>query len=350
MRSWILYSAVFALLTGLCCNSPFSATVEVQYPAVLREQPGPASRELLSLAPGTPLAETGRVSSFVTPFELDSQLFIAPWIEVRTRNGETGWLLAGQALPVDQAPTDWFLRLEMLCFWGPALTQRRDAWLERQNEVRDDDAFAAGYREAVALRDTLMLHLARRAEPNEADFDIDYSWVGEALPGFVYQRVAGNTQPHAFADYRVWMHHALATNGEHDDTFIRVCLQAFPADSIESFFPAWTIQTGDNTGSSQLGLGRHLHVLRAVDAALTAGDLFAPELNALKNRVLADILDQDNTYWQPADKILAELTAIESADLRCLDERDRLALDARRKMFEAVEENGIRVNLRAGEQ
>jgi hypothetical protein len=50
-------------------------------------------------------------------------------------------------------------------------------------------------------------------------------------------------------------------------------------------------------------------------------------------------------YWQPRDKILTELDQIFAAELSCLSDRDRLALEARRAMFEAGE---VQVDLRSG--
>lgn len=81
--------------------------------------------------------------------------------------------------------------------------------------------------------------------------------------------------------------------------------------------------------------------------ALLAGDLFRPELLDLKDRVLEDISDKNSTYWQPQDKILAQRKILKS-DFKCLDDRDRIALQARQKMFEAYADNAIVLNLRSG--
>lgn len=316
----------------------------------LRDAPGEKTAELRLLRTGERLRPTGRVSDFVTPLRLGDTLLQAPWVQVQLANHQTGWVFAAALQPVEGDAAQWFLQQQMTCFFGPGLTGRRNRWVaQRQAPAATEIDFARDYREAVALRDTLMRRLAARAEPNEAGFEPDFFWLAEALPGFVFQMVAEGTQPYAFADYRAWQQISLATSGLQDDRFVDACLLAFAADSIESFFPAWVMQTWDYGGSSQLGTGRHLTMLQTLDAALEAGRLFEAELLTLKDELLDDILDKNTTFWQPLEKAVAELEEILAADLRCLSERDKLALTERRKTFDDPAANGLRFNLRAGE-
>ena len=168
------------------------------------------------------------------------------------------------------------------------------------------------------------------------------------MPCFVFQWVSDGTQPYLFADYLYWLPIASKTNGLQDDAFIQTCLVAFPADSIESFFPAWKFQLSDSEAASQLGMGVHLKMLRQIESALNTGPLFQPELMTLKEAVLDDILNHKSVYWQSKGLILKELNQILAANLTILDERDRTALQARRTMFENPEASGVMVNLRGG--
>jgi hypothetical protein len=141
---------------------------------------------------------------------------------------------------------------------------------------------------------------------------------------------------------------AARTGGSQDDAFAQVCLQAYPTDSIESALPVWVFPVSAETGYSNLGQGNHLKILQAIDRALQTGDLFAPELGALKESVMEDISSQNSAFWQPQEKILTELNQIMKANLTCISGRDKATLEARRKMFESPGENGIVLNLRSG--
>jgi hypothetical protein len=190
--------------------------------------------------------------------------------------------------------------------------------------------------------------LSRRSDPNDADFQPDFSWLAEVLSGFIFQKVAEGTQPYLFADYLFWQQKALKTSGLQDDLFIQTCLAAFPTDSIESFYPAWTFQLSDYEAASQLGTGVHLKMLQQIEKAMQAGPLFQPELMAFKEAALEDILGKNSVFWQPKELILKELNQIFNTQLSCLNDRDLMALQARLTMFENPEATGVRVNLRGG--
>lgn len=340
-------------LTLACRDEPKSPRIDllVRFDQTsLREAPGEKTAELRALPAGERLRPTGPVSNFVTPLRLGDTLLQAPWVQVETAEKQTGWVFAAALRPTEGDTASWYLQQQMSCFFGPGLTSRRNQWYEQRQAGSDTEAgFARDYREAMALRDTLMRRLAARAEPNEAGFQPDFYWLNQALPDFIFQLVAEGTQPFLFANYKAWQDKALKTNGEQDDRFVAACLIAFAADSVESFYPAWMLQTWDYGGSSQLGAGQHIKMLRAIDAALATGDLLKPELLAFKDEVLNDILDKDASFWQPAEKAAEELDQILTGKLHCLTGRDQLALTERRKAFDDPAANGLHTNLRAGE-
>jgi hypothetical protein len=145
------------------------------------------------------------------------------------------------------------------------------------------------------------------------------------------------------------MNKASTTLSTSDDVFFQTMVAFYPTDSIESFYPVWTIQTDENDGCSQLGLGNHHAMLKHIDDALNNCPEFEPELIKAKNLLLEDILGKDVCYWQIEKKILTELNLILENNYKCLMPRDVMALKARKQMFENPQANGIRVNLRAGE-
>ena len=313
----------------------------------LRESPGEKSRSVRLLKKGERLSDLGAVGPFESVVQFDGKKRQAPWLQVQTADGTTGWLFAGAVVPADLR-YDWLLQKRLLCYFGPALTARRNELAVPLRDVPDEATFAARLRANTALRDTLTQVLAHRPEPGEADILLDFTWLAEAVPGFVYQQVADGTQPWLFADYRHWLRLTQQTEGTQDDRYLAACCTAFPADSIESFFSAGKIQLSDRAAASRLGEGQHLKMLQAIDQALAAGPLFAPELAAQKAQVLEDIFGKNTRYWQPKEKIVSELGKILKAPLRCLSDRDRSELSLRLAMFEQPEANGIQVDLRSG--
>jgi len=340
----------FALLPFFffCQNRTSSPALRVALEqTTLRDAPSEKSRSLQVLKKGERLSDMGAVSPFETSIRFAEGIRQAPWLRVKTSDGTDGWVFGGAVIPSDLNP-DWLLQKRLLCYFGPALAARRNALLAPADPPADEVALAARYRASTALRDTFAQLLAHRPEPGEADARLDFTWLADALPGFVFQQVADGTQVWLFADYRHWLRMAQSTPDTQDDTYFATCCAAFPADSIESFFPAWQFQISDREAVSRLGEGRHLAMFQTLDRAAAAGLLFAPELAALKAQVLEDIFGKNTRYWQPKEKIISELEKIVTTRLRCLSDSDRTELRLRLAMFDDPEGNGIVVGLRAG--
>lgn len=347
------YLLFFLAAIFVCCkNEKPENQLVVVFPQIsLRDAPGKKSNAIRVLKHMEEVTDLNEVSNFESSVYFNDKNYQSPWIKVKTADHQVGWVF-GSALQPMQRDTGWFFQKRMRCYFGTAITDRRNRLLDNERggyRTRGDKGLAADYRESVVLRDTIIQLLTSRAEPSEASFQPDFSWLQDVLPGFIVQYVAEGTQPFLFADFRVWREKSLdSPGGQQDDAFFNTCFTAFPTDSIESFFPAWKFQISDYEAVSQLGTGVHLKMLRQIDAALTAGDIFRPELMALKESVLEDIVGKNTAYWQPKELILKELNQIIHAKLSCLDTRDRTALQSRLTMFENPEANGLHVNLRSG--
>lgn len=346
---------LFLLFSGIwaCHNEPAPPNrpdLSVIFATALRKSPGEKSPELLQLAPADRLADLGEVSAFLSGISLKDTLRNEPWLRVRTTGGQEGWVFAGAVRPSGQNPenvTRWALNKRFIAWFGPALAQRWQVWAQLP-PPQNDSAAAAYFRQGLALRDTLNLLVSRRVTRDAGEALPDFFWLGQLTPLFIIQQIAGGTSYYLFTDYRVLAQMAARSGGMQDDAFVQVCLQAYPSDSIESALPVWVFPVSAETGYSNLGQGNHLKILKAIDRALQSGNLFAPELQALKASVMEDISDQNSAFWQPQEKILAELNQIIKANLTCINGRDRAALEARRNMFESPAENGIVLNLRSG--
>ncbi len=341
---------VIVFFISSCQNPTQENTLRVVLPqTALRDAPGEKGREIRTLQAQDKLTDLGTVSHFETQLRLGDQSLIAPWLQVNTASGETGWVFSGAVQPIEPQ-AGWLLQKRMLCYFGPDMTARRDRWLAGQDTIFTEMGFAVFFREALALRDTFTYHLAHRAEPNAAEVQPDFFWLREALPGFVYQQVAQGTQPYLFTDYRFFQALADHTRGVQDDELMTIYLAAYPHDSIESIAPVWKMQIADNELVSQLGTNQHWQMLEKIDAALAPpSSLFRPELMAVKESLLEDIMGSNIRYWQSEEKILAELNKIFASSLNMLTTADRAALAARIRMFQNPADHGLQVNLRAGE-
>ena len=336
----------------ICCNIEGAGNqLVVGFAQIsLRDAPGKHSNVLRTLALDEKVTDLKEVSKFESSVMYNDRRYQSPWIKVKTADNEVGWVLGSALRPV-QNDTAWLFQKRMQCYFGPSVTERRNRLVEtglRGDRVKNDEGLAAAYRESLALRDTIARLLANRVDPNEAGFQPDFAWLQGVLPGFIVQYTAEGTQPYLFADFRIWREKSRKSSYHQDDAYFNTCFTAFPNDSIESFFPAWKFQLSDSDAASQLGTGVHLKMLRQIEAALSTGDLFKPELMALKESVVEDIAGKNVRYWQPKELILNELNQIVHSDLSVLDSRDRAVLQARLAMFEAPEANGISVNLRSG--
>ncbi|MBK6931030.1 MAG: hypothetical protein IPH12_09185 [Saprospirales bacterium] len=350
MRMLILIGACIFSACSQGDSDPNRTDLRVIRPTQLRELPGEKSAELEKLPLGTALSDLGGVSRLVSSVYLNDSLFQEPWLQVQTPGRQRGWVYAATVRP-SHAGTEqgrqWLLHKRMSAWFGPAMAQRWQRWTSAT--VPDTDtAFAQVLREGLSLRDTLRLLIARQVNRSSDTTASDFFWLGEMSPVWVVQQMAAGHGYRLFLNFGEIQRMAKHTRGTLDDSFVQVGILSFPTDSIESLFPVWVFPTELETSCSNLGEGHHLNALLAIDQAWRAGGLFHLELLAMKESILSDILNRDRSYWQSRDKILRELDAIQNTPVQCLDARDRLALAARRNMFEAPERNGLKINLRTG--
>lgn len=311
----------------------------------LRAEPNEKSQEISSLNQGASLQDLDEVSQHEAQIVIGGQLFQSPWIKVKSSNGKEGWVLAS-GLSAASSNKDWLLQKRLRCYFGPALTERRNALLERFESMQNEEQMLENWRSAQALRDTFAVLLSGRSEQG---FQPAFDWLKAALPAFIYQKMEHEQQGQLWADLQSWHAKALKTKGIQDDQFFQTCLVAFSADSIEAFYPAWKFQLSEANAASQLGTGQHRKMLLQIDVALQSGDLFRKELDVFKEQVLEDIFSKNIQYWQSSEKILSELGLLIQQAPSCLSPEEVNALQIRKKMFEDPVLNGIKVNLRSGE-
>jgi len=342
------WKILLLVLSLPCCENRQSVDSQLFVSAKsvsLRVDPSEKSREISALIQNQRLVDLGEVSQTESQTAVGAQLYQTPWIKVQTPDNQIGWVLAWALKPV-QKQKDWLLQKRMDCYFGKTLTKRRNAVIHSLAELKTEQQLFDLWRDSNVLRDTFLQLISSRPE---GDFKLQFKWLEEVLPGFIYQKNEIENQPELFADFLFWQQNTLKTNGLQDDAFFQTCLLAFSKDSIESFFPAWKFQLSETESASQLGTGQHLKMLQRIDQSHQTGTLFAVLLTTFKEQILADIFEKGVRYWQPKEKILDELGQILAHPPKCLSRHECEALAIRQKMFKDPVGNGIVVNLRSGE-
>jgi len=309
-------------------------------PTQLRSEPREDGLVLRELAAGAELVDLGGVSPYLTGIYLGDTLCWEPWLRVRALDGPTGWVFGATVQPValsDTAREHWVHRKRLQALFGVEHTERLLRWARQ--EVSTDTALVDHLRQGLALREALQMALGQALPGGDSELRPDWRWLKEYLRYFRWYREG------LALDYGRLAHLAQGTQGGQDDTYLQLCLQAYPIDSMESPLPVWVFPLSWTQSTSNLGAGQHLALLRAIDRAFQQAPLFGLELEHLKRLLLDDILDADRAYWQPLPRILAELDQLLAEPPRCLQEHERVALRLRRAM---LAKGQARTDLRSG--
>lgn len=338
----LLISCIFCL--AFCTKNADSQLIVWGENAVVRMEPDDRSVVIQMLDKGDRVRDMDETASSESVFYVSKVIQQSPWIKIGLPNGQSGWVLAWSVKPLNKDST-WLLKKRMDTYWRKGLRLERDKWLEGFRAIKDQEDWFSVFRQAVHLRDTMVHMLQQR--PDNGD-QMTFHWMAELFPGFILQQSSGTRKPQLYADYRIWLEKAINSSGRQDDALARHYCSLFPVDSIESKYPVWLFQIGEEEYASQLGLGRHDHVLRSLDTLLREAPMAKLEIMAVKSLILEDILDHDRSYWQASEKILLELQGIINHPPACLSANEIEAVSIRSKMFEQPDLNGIRVNLRSG--
>ncbi len=358
MRLFSMLLLLLALLFAIACTSKTTSadtdamalTTNVDA-AQLRAAPGPDGKVLLSLPFGAVLYDLGEVSDFTTRINLRGIWFDEPWLKVRTKDGQIGWIYGGALrfqMDDNSATARLLMQKRLQTIFGAALEDSIRNYRLAFHAIQTAEDFANVFRQGTKLRDTMTNIMQERILIQDYDALPDMFWLTEAMPGMVPQLVAEGTSYFLFWNFAILQTIAQRTANTADDGFVAFNITLFPEDSIEYFFPAWFMQTWDYGGSSLLGRGVHYNTLQQIAQQLQQSDLFAKELKRLKARLLNDMTESHVTYWESQEKILAELDRILSADFHILDNADRIALQTRRQQFNDPQQFGIQVNMQSG--
>ncbi len=314
----------------------------------VRNMPSLEGNIVTRLEKGASVYYIGEVSNALTVMTLDSVTYCEPWLRVKLAQGLEGWIFGGAI--DNKSEKDIYLDARTTALVGGELKDSIDLLLETVNGIPDPESFENVYHQAEKLQAQINQRLEQISYDLAGPSGLpDLFWLAEAIPGFVPQIVAEGTSYYLFFDYRQWLAWAQKTPEGEDDAFISICTSIFPSDSIEYFFPAWTIQTWDYGGHSLLGRGIHRDILDQLNSYQSKTPLFAMEVNDFRQRIMDDITLAEVTYWEDAIKIKAELDSIIAQNYQILTEADRVGLTVRRDQFENPQRYNIQLHIRAGE-
>lgn len=318
----------------------------------LRDKPGPDGEVIANFMEGDTLYDLGEVSAFTTEVTLRGIRFNEPWLKVRARDSLVGWIYAGGVhfrLDDRAELTNRLMKMRLQTFFGEALAERVLEYRQAYLKARTSEELAGVYRSAKQLRDTLVQVFDKRITIiREPDQIPSLSWMEEALPGMVAQRVAEGTAFYLFLDYRQWLAKARQTKGPEDNQFVDACLIAYGLDSVEYTLPDWTIAASDEHVFSELGKGVHRAIFSKMTQAMASSRLFEPEYMEFKRQLMDDIMGLQLSYWNNQDAILQELDGILADNPGILTSVDKENIRKRREQFTQPEKNNIRLNHRSG--
>ncbi len=308
----------------------------------LRASPGIEGDVLAELPPQSIVYDQGKVSPFLTTIRVKGQEYSAPWVQVQTPQGDSGWIFASPAAITTSNGPSFFLEKRLQAAFDKTVFQLFMDYQQQKDSIRNDTAFLTAFQKLKRLR----TELQQAVNSNPAQ--TDYFWISEVLPELVPQLDPSDQSLDLYIDYRFWLKQTKQTKATTDDQFIELCLTAYPEDSIEYRFPAWFFQTSANNGHSLLGRGIHLEMFEQIDNLYHISEVFQPELEIFKQALVEDIVLLNTTFWEPAALAKKELIALIGNNYAFLDESDHLALQKRLADFEETEKNGLQFNLKAG--
>ena len=203
--------------------------------------------------------------------------------------------------------------------------------------VHTAEQFAAAYRELKTTAPTLW-------DPLNALYEASEAGTGPSLPMDMFRDhpfYALDWGPEGLSvmvamPFAPLRERAAATPEPSDDALLDL-LELMYDDAMATGWSKLDNRNWDYGGCSPLGSGAHHRILKATDVARSHGDLFAPEIQAVREEVLQAILEDDELFpycmdteadLTPVEKLRTEVDSI-LADVDLSDE-ERVQLTARR--------------------
>ncbi len=317
----------------------------------LRLREGPNEKVIAALPKNTIVKYKGETSMFRTRVKMRGMELNAPWLFVKTEDGQQGWIYGGGIKPKtsdETRATKIIDDIHLNSVFENYVVQKIEDYSKQWDAIQTSSDFAKTYLFGEKVQEDINEVLGERVAINDPSNLMDMGWLERSMIGYQNSLAAEATQFYLFQNYKLMHQKAVQSEGTEDDDFIELQFKVCAFDSIEHFYKSWFFQTWDYGGHSLLGQGKHLEILSEMNTILSRSKLFEKPILELKNELIKDIIDEHITYWEPKDKILDELRNIINANFVLLNKNDLIGLKARKKMFEKPIANKIEVNKRAG--
>lgn len=285
--------------------------------------------------------------------EIGGILYREPLLKVvlPNRPNGTGWVYAPEVhflSPPNPELIDLTLQKRAKQFFKPHIAQTLSIYKDELSTMSTLAAFGLVWERAEWLKDSMQNALnqafASRLDSTKIP---DFLWVNYLLEGHLLHWIQAENRYFLFKDLGYWLRKAQTTADMGDDAMIQAKMRAFASDSIEYLYPDWQLVDEHNQVFSLLGKGIHTRMLNGIDSALTISPFFGKILQTETQKCLKDILDAQY-YWQPAPEVLAELAQILAQPHLCLQQNDKIALQARLRQLQNPELHQIRLNCLEG--
>ena len=165
------------------------------------------------------------------------------------------------------------------------------------------------------------------------------------LPAIEFSTAAEGTVLVMSMNYKEFKAKATTTPGSEDDALMELLIAGYgEIEWKHSNMGMWFEQTWDYGGSSGLGRGIHLKLLKMIDNM--KGSAYEEYADVVRTSLLADILSW-NSYWETQGDILKEMDAI--LENISLSDDERKQMEQRKGQFQDPERFDLDLNCKEEE-
>lgn len=312
----------------------------------IRDAAGLKGKEVARLPKKSKVIFNGVFSDFTDKIKLRGIQYDDPWLKVRTKTGEEGWIYgASVKFDANNVGADLYNKLitkRLTKFFGKKIVFEIEQYQKNYKEAKTERDFALVYRNNKQLLDAMNEKFNEFFEVENFDSEYpDLFWIDDPIPAMTLGLVAEGTMYQIFTNIDDLIKKAATTQGQTDDDFTKLLKDYYDGD-VEYYFAVYYLQTWDYGGYSLLGQGKHKAILNRLEKLSIQSDLFVPEIKKLKTDLLEDITN-GTEYGENSATILKELDEIIKIKYKIITNTELITLKNRRPMFEKPEDYEIQV-------
>jgi hypothetical protein len=289
----------------------------------LKEAPDANAKTIKRLEEGEKVFLTGQQSINTTALIWNGTTYEEPWLLVRTEQEQEGWVhglvvyLSGDST-MHHDPY-WHM------LFGTALSQEIDSLRDEYASAQSAASVLAAFNRAQQLKEALVEKVVTQGLQQKVAAHLDE--LQEVLPAMApYIR---EKEFALFLDLKQWHAKARTTDDACDDHLFAFYFKLYPIDSIEYFYPAWSLEVAAGEAYNLLGDSIHYTLLKDLDEWPDCNGLLAQEKRRIKQAVINDLMNTNVLYWNKREKVLAEMAKIVETPLACITMQEQQLIQQR---------------------